>query len=329
MALDQCVVSATIYASDGTLMPDRKAGLQVLTIAMTDEFVEPVPNHATYYNDADGVITIPLPRLSNVTLKSISTAGKTTIDQFASAVTVAIPDAATANLEDLIDDPVLVITGLAPTIHAATSKTTPVNADEIPIADSAASFGLKKLTWANLKATIKAYTDTLYAAIGSGVWGAITGTLTAQTDLDAAITAAKARANHTGTQAVSTVSGLQTALDLKADGLAGVKVYRALLTQTGTDAPVATVLENSLGGTLVWTYSVAGRYDATLTGAFPVGKVGYNSGFISNEDAITHAFSILRIDNNSLRLVTTSTSDFTASEDNRLAETFVQVLVYP
>lgn len=27
------------------------------------------------------------------------------------------------------------------------------------------------------------------------------------------------------------------------------KVYTALLTQTGTDAPVATVLENTLGGT--------------------------------------------------------------------------------
>lgn len=37
--------------------------------------------------------------------------------------------------------------------HAATSKATPVDADEIPLADSAASWGLKKLTWANIKAT--------------------------------------------------------------------------------------------------------------------------------------------------------------------------------
>lgn len=49
--------------------------------------------------------------------------------------------------------------------HAATSKATPVDADELPLADSAASFGLKKLTWANLKATAKTYFDTLYAAI--------------------------------------------------------------------------------------------------------------------------------------------------------------------
>lgn len=49
--------------------------------------------------------------------------------------------------------------------HAATSKATPVDADEIPLADSAASFGLKKLTWANLKATLKTYFDTLYQAL--------------------------------------------------------------------------------------------------------------------------------------------------------------------
>jgi len=43
---------------------------------------------------------------------------------------------------------------LAATIHAATSKTTPVDADELPLSDSAASWGLKKLTWANIKATL-------------------------------------------------------------------------------------------------------------------------------------------------------------------------------
>jgi hypothetical protein len=51
--------------------------------------------------------------------------------------------------------------------HAATGKTTPVDADEIPLVDSAASFILKKLSWANLKATLKTYFDTLYPS-GSG-----------------------------------------------------------------------------------------------------------------------------------------------------------------
>jgi hypothetical protein len=46
------------------------------------------------------------------------------------------------------------VTPVADQTHAATSKTTPVDADEIPLADSAAAFGLKKLTWANLKTTL-------------------------------------------------------------------------------------------------------------------------------------------------------------------------------
>lgn len=41
--------------------------------------------------------------------------------------------------------------------HAATSKTTPVDADELPLVDSEASNVLKKLTWANLKAALAAW----------------------------------------------------------------------------------------------------------------------------------------------------------------------------
>ncbi|MDH4418917.1 MAG: hypothetical protein QE485_17035 [Acidovorax sp.] len=41
--------------------------------------------------------------------------------------------------------------------NAATSKATPATTDEIPLADSAASFGLKKLTWTNLRATVLAW----------------------------------------------------------------------------------------------------------------------------------------------------------------------------
>lgn len=50
--------------------------------------------------------------------------------------------------------------------NAAASKATPVDADAVPLVDSEALNGLKKLTWANIKATLKIYLDTLYAAIG-------------------------------------------------------------------------------------------------------------------------------------------------------------------
>lgn len=45
------------------------------------------------------------------------------------------------------------------------------------------------------------------------------------------------------------------------------KVYSALLTQSGTDAPVATVLENTLGD-IVWSRLAAGEYNATLNSTF-------------------------------------------------------------
>ena len=64
------------------------------------------------------------------------------------------------------------------------------------------------------------------------------------------------------------------------------KVYTALLTQSGTSAPVATVLENTLSGTITWSYLSVGTYQATLVGAFPSSKTffyinseaSYNNG---------------------------------------------------
>lgn len=52
-------------------------------------------------------------------------------------------------------------------IHGASGKTTPVDADTVPLIDSAASNVLKKVTWANVKATLKAYFDTLYPLLAN------------------------------------------------------------------------------------------------------------------------------------------------------------------
>lgn len=53
------------------------------------------------------------------------------------------------------------------TINGATAKTTPVDADTMAIIDSAASNALKKVTWANIKATLKTYFDTLYQPLAA------------------------------------------------------------------------------------------------------------------------------------------------------------------
>lgn len=52
----------------------------------------------------------------------------------------------------------------------------------------------------------------------------------------------------------------------------GSKVYKALLTQTGTSAPVATVLVNTLSGTPVWSRDSDGSYKLTLASEFTIGK---------------------------------------------------------
>jgi len=59
---------------------------------------------------------------------------------------------------------------------------------------------------------------------------------------------------------------------------AGTKMYLALLSQSSTDAPVATVLVNTLGGTVVWTYGTAGNYVGTLNGVFLENKVTTTQG---------------------------------------------------
>ena len=50
----------------------------------------------------------------------------------------------------------------------------------------------------------------------------------------------------------------------------GYTVYTALITQAGAAAPVATVLQNTTGGTIAWTRPSnpgVGRYVATISGA--------------------------------------------------------------
>ena len=59
------------------------------------------------------------------------------------------------------------------------------------------------------------------------------------------------------------------------------KTYKASLTQSGTSAPTAVVLENTLGD-IVWTRNDTGYYFGTLLGAFTSGKtlllIGQNYG---------------------------------------------------
>ena len=50
-------------------------------------------------------------------------------------------------------------------LNPSSSKATPIDADTLLLSDSVDSNIFKKLTWANIKATLKAYFDTIYQAI--------------------------------------------------------------------------------------------------------------------------------------------------------------------
>ena len=66
------------------------------------------------------------------------------------------------------------------------------------------------------------------------------------------------------------------------------KVYTALLTQTGTNAPVAMVLENNIGN-IIWTRSAPGEYVGTLSNAFVPNKT---FAFAASNDGALSSFQI-------------------------------------
>jgi hypothetical protein len=58
-------------------------------------------------------------------------------------------------------------TSTATNTTAAAVKATPIDADVFPFTDSAASFGLKKLTWANIKTTLLAFFAPSFLPVGT------------------------------------------------------------------------------------------------------------------------------------------------------------------
>lgn len=112
----------------------------------------------------------------------------------------------------------------------------------------------------------------------------------------------------------------------KAAGTPGVKVYRALLTQTSTNAPTATVLENSLGGNVVWSRDSAGTYFGTLTGVFTANKCFFLSQL---NDPASGTMSISRVDADKVVVQTVTPAATPLKADALLNAANVQILIYP
>ena len=97
------------------------------------------------------------------------------------------------------------------------------------------------------------------------------------------------------------------------------KVYTAKLTQTGTSNPTAVVLDNTLGGELVWTRQSKGTYRGTLIGAFSdSSKILFPYFFNGSKDIVS-----VSITNDDIITIATG-----APTDDVLDDTPIEIRVY-
>jgi len=142
IALPAGAADYTLTAYNGVADEARNATLKITAVltANRNVIVPALTKHYLVYNATTGAYTV-----------TVKTAAGTGIGVPQGAYMWLYVDG--TNVVNVSDGDV------AKVIHAATSKATPVDADELALVDSAASNVLKKLTWANLKATF-------YAALG-------------------------------------------------------------------------------------------------------------------------------------------------------------------
>ena len=119
--------------------------------------------------------------------------------------------------------------------------------------------------------------------------------------------------NPTRNFTVASVASLANSINL------GYTVYTALLTQAGTAVPVATVLQNTTGGTIAWTRTGAGTYTGTITSSlFTLNKTMV---FINNGSTLSNL-------NISWASPTTSTITIGASADSVLTTASLEIRIY-
>ena len=135
-----------------------------------------------------------------------------------------------------------------------------------------------------------------------------------------------AAATLDGTELVPVVQDGETVRTTTQDiadlGGASYLKYVALLTQTGTDAPTAIVLENTLGGTVVWTRSEAGVYAGTLSGVFTENKTAIFLGAAVG-NIIQYGFW------DSTNYILLLTTEGGVAADEKLYLTPIEIRVYP
>lgn len=125
----------------------------------------------------------------------------------------------------------------------------------------------------------------------------------------------------------SDASGDQYQFDMSNFGTSTYKVYTALLTQNGVNAPTDVVLENTLGGTPTFTYISIGVYEMTLNGSFNSSKtwvVGGSADVNAGSGSLA-TLDIRRLNDNIIQL---RTYDDFLSADSMLVNTSIEIRIY-
>ena len=116
-----------------------------------------------------------------------------------------------------------------------------------------------------------------------------------------------------------------TSCRIKPSNISGFKKYKALLSQSGTSAPTVHILENTLSGAPVWSYSSNGVYNATLSNEFTLNKTSVKLGQY-HDSLISHVIistSVISVNSQDL-------SGGTPSASNGLLDnTVIEIEVYP
>lgn len=188
----------------------------------------------------------------------------------------------------------------------------------------------KNVSGWNTAITNGTYSDALLLGIRSGV--PIIGALTVANGLsimpDGGITTI-GNANLTGTPTAPTPTTSDGIANKSyVDGLARpYKVYTALLTQSGTTAPTAIVLENTLGGTVSFSYSAVGSYTATVSGSVLTSGKTLTSLLLGNSTAAVRVLRASRLNGTTVNIQTWD-STVTLANDVINSEAIFEIRVY-
>lgn len=115
-------------------------------------------------NSGNNIFTGIITAMGAGSLQIGGTDGDSLVDESAGA-SITIAKWTTRRVQSADIGGALTASSLGTLIHGLTNKVTPVDADEFTLADSAASWIAKHVTWANIKATLKTYFDGLYQPI--------------------------------------------------------------------------------------------------------------------------------------------------------------------